>query len=143
MLTIILLSILTVVGLVAGWLIDKYTYADVWAAIFSFAGGLSAVALVFMACLLINIDRRFDAAVYQYETTVEMVNSYTGQDYGNMGALVEQVVSVNNRIAEHKAHYKSKWTGLWHSERIANLEPIKFGGDKIDRRWDSLAQYLP
>ena len=130
MLTIILLSALTVVGLVARWLIDKYTYADDWAAIFSATGGLSAVALITVLCLLINIDRRFDASVYRYETTVEMVNSYTGQDYGNMGALVEQVVYVNNKIAEHKAHYNSKWTGLWYSERIASLEPIKFGGGK-------------
>ena len=130
MLTIILLSVLTVVGLVAGWLINKYTYADGWSFIFYFTGGLSAIALIFILCSLINIDRRFDAAVYRYETTVEMVNSYTGQDYGNMGSLVEQVVHVNNKIAEHKAHYNSKWTGLWHSERIANLEPIKFGGGK-------------
>ena len=130
MLTIILLSVLTVVGLVAGWLINKYTYADGWSFIFYFTGSLSAIALIFTLCSLINIDRRFDASVYRYETTVEMVNSYTGQDYGNMGSLVEQVVHVNNKIAEHKAHYKSKWTGLWHSERIANLEPIKFGGGK-------------
>ena len=130
MLTIILLSILTVVGLVVGWLIDRYTYADVWSFISYATGFISGLALIIALCLLINIDRRFDAAVYQYETTVEMVNSYTGQDYGNMGALVEQVVYVNNKIAEHKAHYNSKWTGLWHSERIANLEPIKFGGDK-------------
>lgn len=130
MLTIILLFILTVVGFIVGWLIDKYTYADILATIFSFTGGFSAIALVAVVCLLINIDRRFDAAVYRYETTVEMVNSYTGQDYGNMGSLVEQVVRVNNSIAEHKAHYNSKWTGLWYSERIANLEPIKFGGGK-------------
>ena len=130
MLTIILLSILTVVGLVAGWLIDKYTYADIWSAISYFTAGLSAISLIVALCLLINIDRRFDASVYRYETTVEMVNSYTGQDYGNMGSLVEQVVYMNNKIAEHKAHYNSKWTGLWYSERIANLEPIKFGGGK-------------
>lgn len=130
MLTIILLSILTVVGLVVGWLIDRYTYADGWSFTFYTTGVISAISLIIALCLLINIDRRFDAAVYRYETTVEMVNSYTGQDYGNMGSLVEQVVRVNNSIAEHKAHYKSKWTGLWHSERIANLEPIKFGGDK-------------
>lgn len=130
MLTIILLSILTVVGLVAGWLIDRYTYTDGWSLTFYTTGVISAIALIIALCLLINIDRRFDAAVYRYETTVEMVNSYTGQDYGNMGSLVEQVVRVNNSIAEHKAHYNSKWTGLWHSERIANLEPIKFGGGK-------------
>lgn len=130
MLTIILFSILAVVGFVAGWLIDKYTYADGWA-FFSFSVGvLSTMALVVVLCLLINIDRRFDASVYKYETTVEMVNSYTGQDYGNMGALVEQVVRVNNNIANHKAHHNSKWVGLWYSERIAKLEPIKFGGGK-------------
>jgi len=130
MLTIILLSILTVVGLVVGWLIDRYTYADVWSFISYATGFISGLALITALCLLINIDRRFDASVYRYETTVEMVNSYIGQDYGNMGSLVEQVVRVNNSIAEHKAHYNSKWTGLWYSERIANLEPIKFGGGK-------------
>lgn len=130
MLTIILFSVLTVVGIIAGWLIDKYTCADGWS-FFSFCTGvLSAVALIVVLCLLINIDRRFDAAVYRYETTVETVNSYAGQDYGNMGALVEQVVRVNNDIAEHKANHVSKWVGLWYSERIANLEPIKFGGGK-------------
>ena len=128
--TIILLFILTVVGFVAGWLIDKYTYSDGWSFTSYTIGVISGIALITSLCLLINIDRRFDSAVYKYEATVEMVNSYTGQDYGNMGALVEQVVSVNNNIAEHKAHYNSKWTGLWHSERIANLEPIKFGGGK-------------
>lgn len=130
MLTIILLSILAVVGFVASKLINKYTYADDWAFVSFITGVVSTIALIIVLCLLINIDRRFDAAVYRYETTVEMVNSYTGQDYGNMGSLVEQVVRVNNSIAEHKAHYNSKWTGLWYSERIANLEPIKFSGGK-------------
>ena len=130
MLTIILLSIIAVVGVVAGWLIDKYTYADIWAFISYTIGVVSIGVLIVLLCFLINIDRQFDATVYRYETTVEMVDSYTGQDYGNMGALVEQVVRVNNTIAGHKAHYNSKWTGLWYSERIANLEPIKFGGGK-------------
>jgi hypothetical protein len=130
MLTIILLSILAVVGFVASKLINKYTYADDWAFVSFMTGVVSTIALIIVLCLFINIDRRFDAAVYRYETTVEMVNSYAGQDYGNMGSLVEQVVRVNNSIAEHKAHYNSKWTGLWYSERIANLEPIKFGGGK-------------
>lgn len=130
MYTIILLSILAVVGLLAGWLIDKYTYADGWSFTFYSAGVLSALTLVGFLCALINIDRRFDATIYSYETTVEMIDSYAGQDYGNMGSLVEQVVKINNTIATHKAHHDSKWMGLWHSERIANLEPIKFGGGK-------------
>ena len=130
MLTIILLSILVVVGFVAGWLIYKYTYADGWSLFSYIIGGLSSIVLIAFLCALINIDRHFDEFIYRYEATVEMVNNYTGQDYGNMGALVEQVVSMNNSIAEHKANYDSKWFGLWYSERIGNLEPIKFGGGK-------------
>ena len=130
MLLIILFSILAVVGITVGYLIDRKTFASGWAGFFTTTGGVSAVALVIALCLLIGINRRFDAMVYQYETTVEMVNSYTGQDYGNMGALVEQVVCINNSIASHKARYNSVWVGLWYSERIGNLEPIKFGGGK-------------
>lgn len=130
MLLIILLSIIAVVGITVGYLIDKYAYADVLSVVSYFTGVISAIALVIALSLLISINRRFDAMVYQYETTVEMVNSYTGQDYGNMGALVEQVVNINNGIASHKARYNSVWVGLWYSERIGSLEPIKFGGGK-------------
>ena len=130
MLTIISLFILAVVGIVAGCLIDSKTFYSAWAIISYLIGGVSAIALVIALCLLIGINRRYDAMIYQYETTVEMVNSYTGQDYGNMGALVEQVVNINNGIASHKARYNSIWVGLWYSERIANLEPIKFSGGK-------------
>ena len=130
MLTIISLFILAVVGIVAGCLIDSKTFYSAWAIISYLIGGVSAITLIIISCLLIGINRRFDAMVYQYETTVEMVNSYTGQDYGNMGALVEQVVNINNGIASHKARYNSVWVGLWYSERLGNLEPIKFSGGK-------------
>ena len=126
MYTIILLSILTIVGFVCGWLIDKYTYADGWACVSYTTGAISVTALIVALCLLINIDKRFDATIYRYETTVRMIDSYAGQDYGNMGSLVEQVVGINNVIAAHKAHHTSKWVGLWHSGRIAGLEPITF-----------------
>ena len=126
MYTIILLSILTIVGLLAGWLIDRYTYADGWSFASYLTGALSGIALVGFLCALINIDRRIDATVYKYETIVQMVDSYDGQDYGNMGSLVESVVDMNETIAYHKANHDSKWMGLWYSERIANLEPIRF-----------------
>lgn len=126
MYTIILLSILTIVGLLAGWLIGKYTYADGWSFTSYIIGVLSGVALVCFLCALINIDKRFDAIAYKYEIIVQMVDSYDGHDYGNMGSLVEAVVGMNNAIATHKAHHDSKWMGLWYSEKIANLEPITF-----------------
>lgn len=126
MYTIILLSILTIVGFVGGWLIDKHTYATGWVFSFVITGVFSILGLIVALCLFININKRFDTFVYKYETTVQMIDSYAGQDYGNMGSLVEQVVGINNTIVSHKANYNSKWVGLWYSERIANLEPIRF-----------------
>ena len=133
MLLIILLSILVVVGITVGYLIDIYDYTysrGEFVGFFYLIGGVSAITLIISLCFLIGINKRFDAMIYQYETTVEMVNSYTGQDYGNMGELVGQVVRINNGIANHKARYNSVWVGLWYSERIGSLEPIKFGGGK-------------
>lgn len=130
MYTIILLSIIAIVSLLAGWLIGKYTYAEVGPASCTFIGITSILALIICLASLININKRFDYACYRYETTVQMVDSYDGQDYGNMGSLVEEVVNMNKVIANHKAHYNSKWTGLWHSERIANLEPIRFNKER-------------
>ena len=126
MYTIILLSILTIVGFVGGQLINKHTYASDWVFIFITTGIFFFLGLIVALCLFINIDKRFDTFIYRYETTVQMIDSYAGQDYGNMGSLVEQVVCINNTIASHKANYNSKWVGLWYSEHIANLEPIRF-----------------
>ena len=127
MCTIILLSILSIILFVVGWLIGKYTYEDELAFCAYLLGTCSFIGLVVSLCLFINLDKRFETTINRYETTVQMVESYTGQDYGNMGSLVEQVVSINNTIAAHKAHHDSKWVGLWYSEEIGNLEPITFG----------------
>ena len=126
MYTIILLSILTIVFFVVGWLLDKYTYADGLTYASFLFGACTLIGLVVSLCLFINLDKRFDATIYKYEAIVQMVDSYDGQDYGNMGSLVEQVVAINNTIAAHKAHHTSKWVGLWYSEKIASLEPITF-----------------
>lgn len=127
MCTIILLSVLSIIFFVVGWLIDKYTYADGLVITSFLLGVCTLTGLVVSLCLFINLDKQFETTINRYEMTVQMVESYTGQDYGNMGSLVEQVVAINNTIAAHKAHHNSKWVGLWYSEEIGNLEPITFG----------------
>ena len=127
MCTIILLSILTIILFVVGWLVGKHTYEDGLSFLAYLLGVCTLPGLVVSLCLFINLDKRFETTINRYETTVQMVESYAGQDYGNMGSLVEQVVSINNTIAAHKALHDSKWVGLWYSEEIGNLEPITFG----------------
>ena len=126
MCTIILLSILTIILFVVGWLVGKHTYEDGLSFLAYVLGACTLTGLIVSLCLFINLDKRFETTINRYETTVQMVESYTGQDYGNMGSLVEQVVDINNVIAAHKALHDSKWVGLWYSEEIGNLEPIRF-----------------
>ena len=126
MYTIILLSVLSIILFVVGWLLDKYTYADSLVFISYLLGSCTFIGLVVSLCLFINLDKQFETTINRYEMTVQMVESYAGQDYGNMGSLVEQVVAINNTIAAHKAHHDSKWVGPWYSEKIASLEPITF-----------------
>ena len=128
MLTFITLFISAVILLVCAYLIDKHAGYDFeWLAGALLACGIfTCIALIITFLSLINIGTRFEATQNEYKVVSEMVESYDGQDYGNMTALTESVVSINSTIAKHKAHYKSKWTGPWFSEDIANLEPITF-----------------
>ena len=128
--TFILLGVITIVCFVVSYLVDRFadSYTFDWLAYtFLSIGICTLIGLIITACTLININTRFEATQNEYEVISEMVQSYDGQDYGNMVELTKSVVGINSEIAQHKAHYKSKWTGLWFSEDIANLEPITFG----------------
>ena len=131
MLLLIVLFIAAVVGITAAILLDEYTWQDGLTFIFALIGALGLTGLIIALCTLINIDRHFEARVNEYEALSAMVESYDGQDYGNMQALTEQVVQMNTIIANHKAYCGNKWTGIWYSEDIAKLEPIKFGKKNV------------
>lgn len=129
MLTFILLGAIVIVTIFAAIIIDKsrLSYDLDWLAGTLLGTGICTfIGLVITACSLINVETRFEATQNEYNVITEMVQSYDGQDYGNMTALTEAIVNMNGKIAHHKAHYKSKWTGPWFSEDIANLTPIVF-----------------
>ena len=126
--TFVTLIVATIILFVIGFLVEKFTSYDYeWISFVSVGIGVcTLIALVISALSLINVNTRFEATQNEYQVIREMVESYDGQDYGNMTALTESVVKINSKIANHKAHYKSEWTGPWFSEDIANLEPITF-----------------
>ena len=86
-----------------------------------------ASALICMGLSLVNRQARFNETIADYENTVALVETYQGTDYGNMNALTEKIININERIASHKAHTKSKWSSVWYCEEIGNLEPIVYG----------------
>ena len=85
-------------------------------------------AFVFI-CLLIGwivSYYNFKTYIHEYEVTKAMVESYKGQDYGNMTALTESVVKINNKIADHKALSNSILLKGFYSKEVGDLEPITF-----------------
>lgn len=130
MLTFILLLSVVIIGIVGGYLLNKHTWQDGLSIALMGTGVIVLLGTIITALSLININTRFEATLNEYEMITQMVESYEGQDYGNMGDLTKEVVEMNLKIAQHEAHYKSNWTGLWYSEEIANLEPIRFDQKK-------------
>ena len=106
--------------------ICDHFYVDVWGECFAFVAFICFLVLLVMGCSLINKEARFDAFIKDYESTKMLVENYRGTDYGNMHALTEKVITVNERIAEHKAFVGNKMSGVWYSEKIASLDPITF-----------------
>lgn len=68
----------------------------------------------------------FKTYIHEYEVTKTMVESYKGQDYGNMTALTESVVKINNKIASHKALSNSILLKGFYSKEVGDLKPITF-----------------
>ena len=133
MLLLIILGLIAVVSITIGILIDKYDYENGASVVFGVIGVLALIGVFVATISLANIDRRFDAQINQYEAISAMVESYDGQDYGNMQALTKEVIYINAVIAKHKAFYGNRWTGAWYSEDIAKLEPIKFGKKTVPK----------
>ena len=91
--------------------------------------GLGAVAiLVFFGLCIgwITSQYNFKTYIHEYEVTKTMVESYKGQDYGNMTALTESVVKINSKIASHKALSSSILLKGFYSKEVGNLEPLTF-----------------
>lgn len=88
--------------------------------------GFAIVAIVF-SCTLIDRKAEFKQQEYEYQFTKSLVENYDPNDAGSafaMHALVDKVITCNDRIAKNRAKCHSIWTNLWNSEEIGNLEPL-------------------
>lgn len=141
MYTLILLISLTVFGYIFGALLYGNRYGKdgrYHEGREGFGVGLYVIAicatsaLIIACCDFINLKGRFQRTLYDYENTVRIIETYEGQEYGNMQPLVQSVVDINKEIAKQKAYVKSPWRNLWMSEEIANLEPITFPAKRVE-----------
>ena len=91
--------------------------------------GLGAVAFLafFGLCIgWIASQYNFKTYIHEYEVTKAMIESYKGQDYGNMNDLTKAVVYINDKIATHKALSNSILLKGFYSKEVGDLKPITF-----------------
>lgn len=122
---IILCSILLLLSIIGIIISDKVDFDALnfssWCIL-----AMSAIALITLLLTLTTVSSDFKSYKIEYQTTKMLVDSYKGEEYGNVNALTEKIIYINDKIAEHKAYSKNFWVNIWYSEEVGNLEPITF-----------------
>ena len=96
-----------------------------------FACGI--IALCAEVCMLlstITLSSEFAYTEAQYNNLKKQVEYADQDDIVTDANLRNQVLEMNNTISEHKCYSSNIWIGVWYSERIGNLEPLKWKSNK-------------
>ena len=90
-------------------------------------GGIVVVIMLLCASTLpadfAYLEEKYNNLKTQIET-IERDDIVTGENLRN------QVLDMNNEISKHKCYSKNMWVSMWYSERIGNLEPLKWNSIK-------------
>lgn len=97
---------------------------------------ITGAALFFIAVSFINIGRKFDLEIEEYENLRMQVEEYNSLSDSTMAVLAvkvpsleydirKEVIRVNNRISQHKVMSGSIWVGPWYSEKVGSLEKLR------------------
>ena len=88
---------------------------------------IGSIAVVVIPIVLINEENEFAYEIEKYQNLREQVETLSGDDIVTGENLRNQVLKMNNEISKHKIYSKSSWVGVFYSEDIGNLEPLKWG----------------
>ena len=103
---------------------------------FRYEGATIVASILFIFYLIITvssiynyslIDRKFEEIKYNYKIKKEVLDYSRGENISSYEriSLTKDLLEINNIIAKHKAYYGNKWNGVFYSEEIGNLEPLK------------------
>ena len=92
-------------------------------------GAIGIVVAFATLCMIIGLIAsyyNFKTYTHEYEVAKVMLESYKGQDYGNMTELTKSVVYINDKIATHRALGNSIMLRGFYSPKVGALEPLTF-----------------
>lgn len=106
--------------------ITKYTYCDMEIRAFA-CTCIGAMALLFFIPMTVMRNNNFAKIELDYYALNDLIEYSRNSDVSEFERvkIYESIHETNKMINSHKVYCNSKWVGIWHSEKIANLEYLK------------------
>lgn len=123
MIWIIFAGVLFLIGVLFIIFNDCYDDGYFWGWTLAVAGGIALAIMIPTALQLPDNEKAF---INDYNATKVLIESYEGNEYGNMVGLTEKIIRINSDIARNKAYCNSPWRGVWNSEKVGSLEPLTY-----------------
>lgn len=95
---------------------------------------MGCVSVLIVLVLAIVIPPSLAYEEEKYNNLKEQLQYIEHDDIVTKENLRNQVLDMNNTISSHKIYSHNWWVGLWFSERIGSLEPLRWRNQKEDRK---------
>lgn len=121
---IIISGVLMIIFIAICFIIDDYHInAQMFCGIISF---LSTMIFIVSLCGTINLQRRFDKNIANYNSIKEVIE-YNRSEMSEFERvqLIEEIQETNKTINEHRYYYDNFWTGIYYSKEIGDLKYLK------------------
>ena len=98
---------------------------------------LTIVCGIVVAIMLIcasTLPADFEYIEEKYNNLKAQLEEVDRDDIVTGENLRNQALDMNNQISKHRCYSKNMWVSMWYSERIGNLEPLKWKSTKEKAR---------
>lgn len=122
----LILLIVLAVSLIAGCVICTKNDLEVGEYICGLFGGFACVGLLFAIigiCILPSDSDAFVRKRDKIENLVESINDKMTTE--TINSIVSDALYVNSKIEDHRKHVDSKFSGVFYSHKVAELELIE------------------
>lgn len=101
--------------IISDWIIIFYTFAV-----------FSILSVTIGLIPLMDIQNKFNQIVYEYEMQQEVLdNTREHNSSYEVFQITPVIFNTNKTIAKHRAYHNNWWVGIYYSEKVGNLKPLK------------------
>ena len=101
--------------IISDWIIIFYTFAV-----------FSILSVIIGLIPLMDIQNKFNQIVYEYEMQQEVLdNTREHNSSYEVFQITPVIFNTNKTIAKHRAYHNNWWVGIYYSEKVGNLKPLK------------------